>query len=135
GPEGRPLAIGEAATAQFEHLVGKRGDELLGKAALADPGRPEHQDQRAARLGHRLLEQRAKPVEFVLAADDRRVESPHDPGSFHAYVEEAEGGHSKLLALEGERLDPLDAHGVAHETERVLSEEYLAVLRRLLQAL
>jgi hypothetical protein len=135
GPEARPLAIGGTAAAEGKHVVAERIDELLRQAALADAGRAEHQHQRGGRVGNCLVEECAKSVQFVLAADDRRVESPHDAGTFHPHVEEAKRRHREFLAFEGERVDSLDAHRVAHQAERLLTDQDLAVSRRLLEAL
>ena len=132
-PEGDPLPVGEAATAQDLRPRSDPLDELVVEARLSDTRVADDGDEPAGSLGDRFLERREETLELGLAAYHRRVASTAPAFAGLGDRDEPVRGDTLGLALELERLDRLDLDGVAHEAVGQVSEQYLLLSRRLLQ--
>ncbi len=81
-----------------------------------------------------LIEQLAQPLQLRGAADDGAVLASREALDAGMHGEEAIGRNAFRLALQLERLDRLDGHGVAHQPEGELSDEHLVRACGLLEA-
>src|SRR5215203_636261 len=71
--------------------------------------------------------------QLAVATDHRDVDPADEPGRVRCDGEQPVRGDALALALQLERLNRLDRHGVADEAERLAAEEDLARPRRLLE--
>ena len=132
GPVADPLAIGEAAAASHGRAL-QRAEKLLDQARLADARRAQDREQVAGALardaGEGILEQPAVPH----AAHHRRAVPPRHRGNLALDGEQPERRHRLGLTLGLDRRGGLDLDRVANEPVRLLAEEHLSRLRRLLE--
>ena len=88
----------------------------------------------AGALGERALEGVEEQLALPVAADERRIEPARPARRVGAYAEQAVHDDRLGLALERERLDRLDVHGVADQLVGRVPEQDLAGAGRLLEA-
>ena len=110
-----PLAVREAAAAQDVGRVADALEEVRDEARLADPGRAEQREEPARAVGDRVLVVAPEPLALALAADERRLEVARERRRVAEHLDEPERLDRLGLPLQRERLDRLDADGVADE--------------------
>ena len=98
-------------------------EEVGHEPRLSDPGGAEQREQPARAVGDRVLVVAPEPLPLALAADERPFEMARDRLRAGEHLDEAERGDGLGLSLERERLDRLDAHGVAHEEARLAADQ------------
>ena len=122
-PVGDPLAVGEAAAAQDVGRVADALEEVGDEARLADAGRAEEREEPARAVGDGVLVVAPEPLTLALAADERRLEVARERRGVADHLEEPERLDRLGLPLQRERLDRLDADGVADEQPRLGADE------------
>ena len=125
-PVGDPLAVREAAAAQDVCAVSDAFEEVRDEARLADAGRAEEREQAACAVGDGVLVVAPEALALALAADERRLRVARERRGVAQHLEEPEGLDGLGLPFQRQRLDGLDANGVAHERSRLGSDERLA---------
>ena len=128
------FSVREAASLQRGGVGAHPFEELLEEAGLAHPRRAEDRHDVAAVLLHRLMERLVQDRELLLAPDDGQVEAARVPVVPARHADQQVRGDQPGLALEWQRLDLLDDHGVAHQLERRLADQDLHRRRVLLEA-
>ena len=96
------------------------------------PGSPTTVTSRHRRAAPTASNARAEQIQVLVATGERRRRATCDR-SESGHLVQAIRSHRLGLALGAERLDCLDAHHVANETEGRLAEQHLARPGRLLQ--
>ena len=128
-PERDAVAIGKAAAAGEERLQQAIG-ELPGQPRLPDPRRPDDRHQTAALLDDGALVLRDEAAHGVLPPDERRFRPARQGGLL---AEEAKRREPPLF--ERERFERARAHVIPDVTERLLAEQDLSGVGRLLDPL
>jgi hypothetical protein len=89
----------------------------------------------ASLVAHGLLEGGAQLRKLILSSDHRSVEPARDRRGARDDCQQPPGLDQFALPLQGERIERLGEHGVAHEPVRRVSDQDLAGARSCLEAL
>ncbi len=114
-PVGDPVAVGEAATAQDVRGVADALEEVGDEARLADAGRAEEGEEPAGAVGDRVFVVAPEPLALALATDERRLQVPRERRGAAITSRRRNASTGSDLPFSDERLDGLDADGVADE--------------------
>ena len=128
-----PLAVREAAAAEHVRRVTDPLEEVGDEPRLADPGGPEEREEPARRVGDGVLVVAPETLPLALAPDERRLEPAGERGSSPTTSTSRNASTGSDLPLQHERLDRLDADGIADEQPRLGADERLAGSGRLLE--
>ena len=132
-PVGDPLAVGQAAAAQDVRGV-EALEEVCDETRLPDPGGAEKREQTARAIRHGVLVVAPEALPLTLTPDEGGLGVAGERRSVGDDLEEPERLDRLGLSLQRERLDRLDADGVAHEHARLGADQRLAGSSRLLEA-
>jgi hypothetical protein len=125
----RCAAGGIAVRRQHRRAVTESPRELGEEARFAEPGRAEDHREPRARRGDRRVVDRDQPTELVVAPDERGCRRAC--GTLEG--DDAVRRHAFGAALEREGADGREGHEIADEPLRRLADQYLALLRLLLE--
>ena len=124
-----PSPYEQAAAAQDVGVVADALEEVGDEARLADPGGTEEREEPARAVGDRVLVVAPEPLPLALAADERSLRVAGERSRVAEHLEEPERLDGLRLSLQRERLDRLDADGIADEEPRLGADEGLARAR------
>ena len=122
-----PLAVREAAAAQDVGRVADALEEVRDEARLPDAGGPEEREEPARAVGDGVLVVAPEALALALAADERRLEVARERVRRRSSTSRSRNASTgSRLPLQRERLDRLDADGVADERARLGADQDLA---------